>query len=151
MIKNLIVKECIEILSNNYIGRLAYIAQGQPFVVPITFYYDRHNNSIISYSAGGFKIESMRKNSLISLEVDEIRSVNRWRSVLAHGLFEELSSIDAKHQLHQFAQGVKNIIATKENENPQFIGEFSSKLEAEGIPIVYRLNIDKITGKQRNW
>jgi nitroimidazol reductase NimA-like FMN-containing flavoprotein (pyridoxamine 5'-phosphate oxidase superfamily) len=151
MIKNLIAKECIEILSNNYIGRLAYIAEGQPLVVPITYYYDQPNNRIISYSTEGLKIESMRKNGIVSLEVDEIISVNRWRSVLALGLFEELSSIDAKHQLHQFAQGVKNTIASKEKGNPQFIGEFSSKLKAEGIPIVYRLAINKITGKQRNW
>ena len=150
MIKNLISKECIEILSNNYIGRLAFIAKGQPFVVPITYYYDQANNSIVSYSAEGCKIEAMRKNRSISFEVDEIISLNRWRSILVHGLFEELSSIDAKHQLHQFSQGVKNIIATKEKENPQFIGEFSSKLKKESIPIVYRLNIDIITGKQRN-
>jgi nitroimidazol reductase NimA-like FMN-containing flavoprotein (pyridoxamine 5'-phosphate oxidase superfamily) len=150
MIKELNKKTCIDILSKNYIGRLAYIAKGEPYVVPITYhYFDHDNKSILSYSAEGHKIESMRKNRNVSLEVDEITSVNRWRSVLVHGLFEELEQIDAKFLLHQFAEGVKKVISEREKENPQFIGEFSSKLKGEGTPVVYRIRIQGITGKQR--
>lgn len=152
MIKDLDKKVCMDLLKNNYIGRLAYIAKGEPFIIPITFYYhDEDNTCIISYSAEGHKIDSMRANHRVSLEVDEITSVNRWQSVLVRGLFEELVQIDAKYHLHQFAEGVKKVIAAREKENPQFIGEFSSKLKGEGNPIVYRIKILEITGKQRGY
>ncbi|TLP81790.1 pyridoxamine 5'-phosphate oxidase family protein [Maribacter sp. ACAM166] len=150
MIKDLSTKTCIDMLAKNYIGRLGFIAKGEPYIIPVTYYYyDKDHNSIISYSAEGHKIEAMRKNRNVSLEVDEITSVNHWRSVLVHGLFEELEQIDAKYLLHQFAEGVKKVITEREHEHPQFIGEFSAKLKGEGIPVVYRIKIREITGKKR--
>ena len=149
MINDLNKATCTDILSNNYIGRLAYIARGEPYVIPITYYYEQDKNSIVSYSADGHKIRSMRINHAVSLQVDEITSLNRWQSVVVHGLFEELKQIDAKFHLHEFAEGVKKTIAEREKLNPQFIGDFSSKLKREGNPIVYRIKIREITGKQR--
>ncbi|MGB5229662.1 MAG: pyridoxamine 5'-phosphate oxidase family protein, partial [Eudoraea sp.] len=138
MIKKLETKECIELLNNNYIGHLAFISQKEPYVLPITYYYNQANNTIIAYSSEGHKVEAMRKNDTVSLEVEEIKSVNNWRSVHLHGTFEELQGIDAKYLLHEFTQNVKKIITRKEGVHPKFIGEFSSKLAEQGIPIVYR-------------
>ncbi len=151
MIKNLNQKECVELLSNNYIGRLAFIVGKTPYIIPITYYYyDQGDNSIISYSLEGHKIDAMRKNQSVSVEVDEIESISRWKSVLVHGQFEELKGIDAKSQLHEFSQGVKDVIDRKEERKLQFIHEFSSKLGADGSsPIVYRIKISEITGKFR--
>ncbi len=149
MIKNIKRKTGIDILRKNYIGRLAYVVRAKPYVVPITYYYDHDNKSVISYTSEGHKIESMRINPSVSLQVDEITSINRWRSVLVHGLFEELEQIDAKFQLHVFAEGVKKVIVEKEKENLHFISEFSSKLKGEDPPTVYRIKILEITGKQR--
>ncbi len=141
---------CIAILKNNYIGRLGYIAKNSPYIIPITyFYYDESNSSVICYSGEGHKIEAMRKNHTVSLEVDEIDSVNKWRSVLVHGVFEELQGIDARHLLHEFAEGVKGIITKKEHTLPNAISDFSSKMHQEKIPIVFRIKILELTGKQR--
>ncbi len=150
MIKDLKKRECIDILKKNYIGRLGYISKNSPYIIPITyFYYDHSNNSIICYSGEGQKIDAMRKNHAVSLEVDEIESANSWRSVLVHGEFEELHQVDAKHLLHEFAEGVKNIIAKKEHTIPHAIREFSSKMHQEKIPIVYRIKILEVTGKRQ--
>lgn len=149
MIENLKTKESIHLLRVNYIGRLAFISQGNPYVVPITYYYDETSNSILGYSAEGHKINAMRKNRSVSLEVDEITSVNNWQSILAHGVFEELQGSEAKFLLHRFAQGVKNIIIRKEKTVPKSISEFSSKLDSPQAPIVFRIQIFKITGKRR--
>ncbi|MEP0132987.1 MAG: pyridoxamine 5'-phosphate oxidase family protein [Eudoraea sp.] len=150
MIENLETRECTELLNNNYIGHLAFISHKEPFVMPITYYYDQVTNTIIAYSAEGHKIDAMRQNDAVSLEVEEIKSVNKWRSVHVHGTFEELQGIDAKYLLHKFTQNVKKIITRKEGAHPKFISEFSSKLSEQGIPIVYRININEITGKYRN-
>ncbi len=149
MIKNLETEECFDLLRNNYLGHLAYISKGVPYVVPITYFYDHANNCIISYSAEGYKIRAMRKKRSVSLQVEEIDSIHHWRSVLVHALFEELHQIDAKYELHEFAKGVKSIIERKENYRLSSISEFSSRLHARGIPIVYRLKIVEVTGKQR--
>ena len=95
--------ESLRILRNNYIGRLEFIAEGKPFTVPITYFFDPSDNSIINYSGNGHKIDAMRKNHAISFQVDEIQSVRNWESALAHGTFEELSGSDAKQKLYQFA------------------------------------------------
>lgn len=150
MIKDLKAKESLKLLSENYIGHLGFINQSVPYVVPITYYYDAEHHSIISYSGEGHKIDGMRENRLVSMEVDDIKTVNQWRSVAVQGEFEELSGIDAKYLLHEFAEGVKRNILRKEKESHSFIGEFSSKLTTQGNPIVYRIKIAEITGKYRD-
>ena len=151
MIKDLKHKKCLELLHNKYIGRLAYVRGENPYVVPITYYYyDKEDNSIISYSLEGHKIDAMRKKQMVALVVDEIESITDWKSVLVQGEFEELSGIDARNLLHEFAKGVKEIINREQDKDVQFIHEFSSKLGAEdSSPIVYRIKIKKITGKWR--
>ena len=151
MIKDLALPTCIELLQNNYIGRLAYIAHQCPYVIPITYYYNGNaEDYIISYSLEGHKIEAMRENSTVSIQVDRIESVDRWKSVLVQGTFEELSGIDAKNMLRKFSQGVKDIVNRQKDKDVQFIHEFSSKLNVKnGSPIVYRIKVQEITGKER--
>lgn len=148
--KNLTKEACLKLLSTNYIGRIAYTTQGSPDIIPITYFYDSEHHSIITYSGPGGKIDAMRKNSSVSFQVDEITTLDKWKSVLLYGEFEELSGIDSKHQLHVFSEGVKKVILKRENLNPQFISEFSSKIESDSTPIVYRINILEIKGKQRD-
>ncbi|AOW16849.1 flavin mononucleotide-binding protein [Polaribacter vadi] len=141
-------KECATLLADNYIGYLGYISKNSPFIVPITYFFDG-KKTIIIYSSEGHKINAMRKNNNVSLQVSEIKNIDNWNSVLAHGNFEELSGIDAKHNLHEFADGIKNIILRKEEINLHFIGEFSSKINKEEIPIVGKITINELTGKTR--
>ena len=148
MRRNLKEKEAIELLSNNYIGHLGYLSGSYPHVVPITYYYDEATHTITSYSSEGHKIDAMRKNPMVSLCVDDIRSVANWESVLVHGTFTELTGIDAKHMLRQFSEGVKSIINRAPEKNAQFISEFSAKIEKEKTPLVFRIKIEEITGKR---
>lgn len=149
MRRNLEPKEGIAILENNYIGQLAYAAGANPFIVPITYYYDKATHTIISYSSVGHKLETMRKNPSIALGVSEITSVANWQSVVVHGTFEELQSIDAKHMLRQFSEGVKSILNRTRGKEAKYISEFSAKIESEKTPVVFRIKINEITGKSR--
>ena len=149
MITNLEQREIDYILENNYIGNLGYISQDKPFVVPITYYFDKEKNIIICYSGDGHKMNAMRKNSAVSLQVADIDSVIDWRSVLVHGDFELHFASAAKSYLHQFSLGVKNIITKKEHHKPDFISEFSSKIYNEEVPIVFTIKVKEITGRKR--
>ena len=151
MIKSLENIKNIQVLSNNYIGHLAFISKEWPHVVPITYYYNVVDNCIIGYSGEGHKINAMRKNSSVSMEVTEIDTVNKWKSVLALGTYEELHGIDAKYKLHEFALGVKKIMAEKENKQAQFINEFSSKINSQAQAIVFQIRVLEVSGKTRNY
>lgn len=150
MIRQLTDKECLYILTNNYIGHLAYIFNEKPFIAPITYFFHEKINAIIGYSAEGHKIRAMRKNNTVCMEVSEIDSVNVWDSILVHGRFEELEGSEAKAHLHDFSLGVKDLIIRKEHRKLDFINQFSSKIYKD-IPIVFLIRIDEITGKIRRY
>ena len=150
MFKSLEEKEIKTILSHNYIGHLAYIYKKEPYVIPITYYFDPEQHAIICYSGLGHKITAMRKTNAVSLQVADIDSVNRWKSVLVHGTFEELPISEARAQLHVFSLGVKDVILKREHRDLDFISEFSSKIYKDDVPIVFRIQIKSVTGKMRN-
>ncbi|MFH4965205.1 pyridoxamine 5'-phosphate oxidase family protein [Gaetbulibacter sp. M235] len=149
MSEDMVKKDCIQVLNDNYIAHLGYIFNNVPFITPITYYYDQKENIIISYSDEGHKISAMRLNPFVAFQLEEINSINNWKSVLIVGEFEELKGSEAKMQLHKFAQNVKSLIAKKETKNPESINFFSSKLNTGNIPIVYRIKVNEILGKQQ--
>ncbi|MFD2552425.1 pyridoxamine 5'-phosphate oxidase family protein [Bizionia sediminis] len=150
MIRDLDVQERQQIVANNYIGNLSYIHNNKPYIVPITYFYDLKNKALIGYSAKGHKISAMRENKDVSVLVTEIDSVNNWKSVLAYGVYEELSGSQALAKLHQFSLGVKDLIINKEHRKLDFINEFSSQINKYNLPIIFQINIYETTGKMRH-
>ena len=148
-IKKMSTSECLQLLGENYIGRLAYISGKTPHINPITYYHDAEQKCILSYSSPGFKIQAMVKHRPVALQVDDIRSIQEWRSVMVQGNFEELEGSTAKKQLHRFAEGVQRTISKRDGEAPKFIQDFSSRLQGQQIPIVYRIHITDMVGKFR--
>ena len=130
------------VLRNNYLGHLAYLWQGKPHVIPITYYFDPADNTIISYTSEGHKIDAMRANKSVAVQVEQVQSISNWESVMLQGS-------SAKQKLHLFTEGVKDIIRRKENREVGFINEFSSKSSANGIPVVFQIKILEMSGKRR--
>jgi len=143
--------KCRALLSNNFIGHLAYIYKKRPFVIPITYYYDNSTNTILGYSGGGHKINALRIDNGVCLEVVEIDSVNSWRSVAVQGTYREFIGSSAKINLHKFSEGIKDVIRKTEGKDFQFLSEFSSKIYKEGVPIVFKIDIEEITGRARQY
>jgi uncharacterized protein len=81
-------KECRELLSRTSIGRLGCSRADQPYVVPIYFAYEP--NYVYVLSTVGQKIEWMRANPKVCIEIDEIASESQWASVIVNGRFQEL-------------------------------------------------------------
>jgi nitroimidazol reductase NimA-like FMN-containing flavoprotein (pyridoxamine 5'-phosphate oxidase superfamily) len=91
----------------------------------------------------------MRKHVAVSLAVADIYRANKWESVLAHGKYDEIAGTTAKHYLHEFSLGIKKIVLDKENTDLDYISEFSSKIYADDIPIVFLIRVEDLTGKSR--
>lgn len=149
MFKNLEEKEIEYILENNYIGQLGYIFNSSPYVVPITYFFDKASNAIICYSGDGHKMNAMRKNPKVSILVSDVDNITNWKSALVHGTFEQRFGSDAKAFLHKFSLGIKDIILEKEQSKANFISDFSSKVYKDDIPAVFLIKVEEITGKKR--
>lgn len=86
----LLSREEIEnLLQRHRIGRLGCCIDDRPYVVPTTYAYD----GAAVYAAGGpgRKIDAMRSDPRVCFEIDEVDASGVWRSVIADGLFEELT------------------------------------------------------------
>ena len=149
MITDISTNEALHILSQNYVGHLAYIYENKPYSTPITYFYEKETKSILCFTAEGQKTRALRKNPAVSLQVSNIESITEWKSILAHGTFEELLDGVAQSKLHDFSMGIKNIILLKEHRKVDFISEFSRKIYEGKIPIVFRIHLKTITGKSR--
>ena len=83
------------------VGRLGCARDNQPYIVPISFYFDPAGRCLYSFATAGQKIDWMRSNPRVCLEVDEIGDEFHWNSVLVIGRFEELVAYHADGDAHE--------------------------------------------------
>jgi nitroimidazol reductase NimA-like FMN-containing flavoprotein (pyridoxamine 5'-phosphate oxidase superfamily) len=82
------------VLTTQIIGRIGCYSDGVSYVVPISYAYD--GAFIYGHSQQGMKLNIMRDNPKICFQVDIIKNMANWDSVIVMGLFEELSRTDEK-------------------------------------------------------
>ena len=131
--------DSLELLKQCSLGRLGCIADGSPYVVPITYYFD--GKDIYSHATPGKKIEAMRVNPRVCLQVDEIKDSYNWRSVIVYGVYEEIS--DPGEQAI-----VMDKLFTRMPDMTPVESRQSSELKTV---LVFRIKLDEITGRVENW
>lgn len=90
MIGTLSAAEIDRVLDRQRVGRLAVSVADRPYVVPFTYAYD--GGCVYGYGTIGRKIQTMRVQPRVCFEVDEIEGPTSWRSVVAEGVYEELTT-----------------------------------------------------------
>ena len=88
LIKKLTTEACVNLLNRSRLGRLGCAHEGQPYVTP--FYFAYQDGYFYGFSTVGQKIEWMRMNSKVCVEVDEVSSEAHWITVVVLGRYEEL-------------------------------------------------------------
>ena len=88
-----------ELLQRGIIGHLGCQDNGTPYVVPISYAYD--GQYIYCHSSEGTKIRMMRKNPAVCFQVEELKNMANWKSVILRGSFEELKPGDERNQAIQ--------------------------------------------------
>src|SRR5215211_2141655 len=88
MIGTLSPDEIDKVLRTHQIGRLACTVDDQPYIVPINYAYD--GTFIYAFSGAGHKIDVMRRQPNVCFLVDDIAGPSTWKSVVAHGQYEEM-------------------------------------------------------------
>jgi uncharacterized protein len=106
----------------------------RPYVVPVSYWYD--DNSVYVHSLTGRKIRALRANPHGCLQVDEIESPYAWRSVMASGLYEEVT--DAAERDRILSELFKRLPHLTPVESRMSYGLDET--------IVFRLRLTSVTG-----
>ncbi|HEX8795159.1 MAG TPA: pyridoxamine 5'-phosphate oxidase family protein [Polyangiaceae bacterium] len=132
-----------QVLRSEDIGRLGCIADGWPYVVPVTYVYD--GGSVYVHSGYGLKLRAMRENPRVCLEVEQIRSEANWRTVVVRGRFDELSSEEEDRAL---AMLTTRLTRTEASETARLV-QHDDIVRREEIhrPVLFRIRIEDKTGR----
>jgi len=138
-------EECRDMLARLEFGRLATANQNQPYIVPIYFAYDKRDH-LYGFTTLGRKVEWMRSNPLVCVEVDDILSHFRWSSVVVLGRYEELPDTPAYREARLQAQAhlEKRVLWW---QTAYAAGQVRS--ESHGAhTLFYCIHIDEMTGRR---
>jgi uncharacterized protein len=138
------------ILTSQIFGRVACCSNAHPYIVPVTYTFDGKRIYVQSYE--GTKLDLMRANPNVCLQVDIINDLYNWQSVQVYGQFKELSGEEsAKARTTLFSSVLplmtgSSIHAHEHEEGPGH--ELSDPSMVK--PIMFAIVIHQKTGRFEN-
>jgi uncharacterized protein len=144
LIQELTSQASLDLLARMRFGRLACARSTQPYVVPVYFVYN--NNYLYCFSTVGQKIEWMRVNPLVCVEVDEVVSPQQWTSVIVFGRYEELPDTPEWRNEREFAY--KMLQQNGMWWEPGYASSILHGAERRLVPVFYRIQVVQITGQR---
>jgi nitroimidazol reductase NimA-like FMN-containing flavoprotein (pyridoxamine 5'-phosphate oxidase superfamily) len=142
LIQEMTFEECCDVLTQTSLARLACEMDGQPYVVPVYLAYD--GEYLFGFATMGYKIDCMRANPLVCVEIDDIKSQNQWMSVVVSGTYEELPDTEKYKAARTHAHELLNRRAMW--WEPAGVPVEGRKYPNSLAPIFYRIRIDRMTG-----
>jgi uncharacterized protein len=141
-LEEMAAKDCREMLKRASLGRLGCSREDQPYVVPIYFVYEPDH--LYGFATEGQKIEWMRSNPKVCVEVDEITNHFEWASIVLYGQYRELPDLPSHAEERDHARKLL------EKRSLWWQTAFASrrlKLADDLIPpLFYCIGIDAMTG-----
>lgn len=150
MIGQLTTEQVEDVLRSNILGRIGCRDGDKIYVVPITYLYD--GRAIIGHSLEGMKIRLMRKYPQICFEVDEVKSFSNWRSVVAWGEYQELTTERDRYQAMKLFVDRMIHLKISETARPPELNEIRMHPRSAGQmkPVVFRILLTEKTGRFEN-
>jgi uncharacterized protein len=147
MIGSLSYDAAKEVLESNILGRIGCSNGTKTYIVPVNYVFD--GKHIIVHSVAGMKIHMMRKNSKVCFEVEEIRSMTNWKSVIVWGEYQELTEErDRYAAMKLFVDRTLRLKISETATPPEISGERLHPRSPGNIkPVVYRIVIEEMTGR----
>lgn len=144
LIHELTTDECLAVVACAEFGRLACAHGDQPYIVPIFYAFDVERRCLYAFSTVGQKIEWMRENPLVCVEIEDIRDKTHWTTVLVFGRYEELGDTADDVAARRAAQRLFQ-------ERPDWwlpaVAKVPTRDERAAV-VVYRIQIDRLTGRR---
>ena len=145
MIVDLAKADCEKILAENRYAHLACCDGDEPYVVPITYVYA--DGFLYGFTHEGKKIELLRKNPKMCVQVERVEGEREWESVMCWGLFEEVTRADAAQDVKLlFAErhGI-SVLAGKEPDVSPMVEYLHSP--KDDTAVMYRMRPYRMSGK----
>jgi nitroimidazol reductase NimA-like FMN-containing flavoprotein (pyridoxamine 5'-phosphate oxidase superfamily) len=134
------------LLKDQLIGRIGCHLAGVTYIVPVNYVYD--GIAIYCHSAKGMKIDMMRENPSVCFEVDNIKDITNWQSVIAWGKFEEITEMPENQKvLQKLTDRITPFMiddsVTREHGFVDNESDIGTAIEL----IMYKIIVDKKTGR----
>jgi hypothetical protein len=141
VIQQISEEECKAILADASFGQLGCSSEDQPYVVPITFAYEAEH--LYVFSTPGQKIEWMRKNPKVCVQVTKIENETAWVSVIVIGSYQELR----QPQYTEERTHARKLLEKHVRWWQTALAERQSKSDDELIqPLLFRIHVGSLTG-----
>ena len=143
LIQELSERDCFEVLGRGTLGRLGCARHDQPYVVPIHFSFDPDRRCLYAFSAIGQKIEWMRDNPQVCLEVEEIGDSHQWTTVVVMGRYLEIQRAPEDAEARRRAE-----LLFQQRQEWWLPASGRTKAGEHGEVVVYSILIDRVTGRR---
>ena len=141
VIQEMTAQECRAMRAGTNLARLACAHDNQPYIIPI--HVDLEGEYLYCYATLGQKIEWMRQNPLVCVEVDEVRTHGQWASLVVFGHYEELPNTPAY-------DGPRSVAERLFERHPVWWEPASVPLadHEQRTRIVFRIHLGRVTGRR---
>jgi hypothetical protein len=141
-VKTLKDKDCRRLLQTARLGRIACALDGQPYVVPFSFAFD-DGEHLYGFSTVGQKIDWMRRNPKVCVEVEDISDKQNWTTIVIFGRYEEIPDEPGREDERAKA---RELLAKSPTwwQPAYFVG--SERADVEEVPVFFRIKIEKMSG-----
>jgi nitroimidazol reductase NimA-like FMN-containing flavoprotein (pyridoxamine 5'-phosphate oxidase superfamily) len=128
--------EIDEFLRGQRIARLGCHAAGVTYVVPLIYAYEA--DTVVAVTTEGRKTAMLRENPRVCVEVDEYDADGRgsWRSVIAHGTYEELAG-----------EEIEPALALLRKRFASTAGRAAEPRQPGPNVVVLRITLDEVSGR----
>lgn len=133
------------LLKTQIVGRIGCYSDGETYVVPISYAYD--GSYIYCHTHEGKKAAMMRKNPNVCFEIDELKDMANWKSVIVQGVFEELKEKHERNVAMQTLLGrylpIMSSVTTHLGEHWPFQPDDTTEIKG----LVFRIKVIQKTGR----
>lgn len=138
-------EEIENLIHQQFIGRIGCHADGTTYVVPLSYAYD--GIYIYGHTFEGMKVNIMRKNPKICFQVDNMRDMSSWQSVISWGEFEELHKTPERTEALQIltSRNLPMVHSETMHLSPLWPFPLNNIDDIEGI--VFRIRLTEKTGR----
>jgi nitroimidazol reductase NimA-like FMN-containing flavoprotein (pyridoxamine 5'-phosphate oxidase superfamily) len=162
--------DCLNTLAHSRFGRLACSHENQPYIVPFYFVYE--NSYLYGFTTPGQKVEWMRSNPLVCVELDDVVNVTEWMSIIIFGSYEELLETQEDKMQADLRRPTNSLGAGREVPQTPYEKHLNLRQHAHALlqqhgewwepgaisnthrhshpfkPVFYRIHIDRISGRR---
>ena len=133
--------EIDQILARNNVGRIAFSLHDRVDIEPINYVFD--SGWIYGRTSQGAKLSTIAHHRWVAFEVDEVRGIFQWSSVVVKGAFYLIDADTSIRQDPAFMRGVELLRALI----PQTL---TANDPTPFRNSVFRVHLDEVTGRAAN-